>query len=228
MEVKPRIINNQIVFPKTGQSSRIVDEWLNRLLQAVHGSETLQETIQTANAGEHAMDTDLALKIRFATGYAVEPFQYIDILERFGRVSLCSLGGIQADCEQDHTAIEGANDEPIDDHVSDENEVRILQIQTCNPHFHDTGKGEEHKERMYAQGLSTIYHSGMTPQVLKNDIRVYLDKTSSTAVGEGSTPQQVRVYPSLRAIDLEVFRGGIKTQARTFNCSLAGLDGTVV
>lgn len=38
--------------------------------------------ICTGNAGEHAMTMSLALKLRVASGFAVEPFQYLDIFER--------------------------------------------------------------------------------------------------------------------------------------------------
>jgi len=215
---KPKVVDNQIVFPKTGRSSRVVNEWMNRLLGEIDdGSEIGQDIIQTANAGEHAMDVDLALKLRFATGYAVEPFQYIDILESFGRVPLCDAGRIQAD---NHEATEHCS--------SDEPKVRILQIQTCNPHFHDTGKGNEHIERMCAQGLGTIYHSGMTSRMLKDELRVYLGENLPTAVGDDCMPRQLRVYPSMRAIDLDVFRCGMNTQAKTFNCSLQQQDGVVV
>ena len=208
---KPKVVDNAIVFPKTGRSSRVVNEWMNRLLRAIDdGGETGgQDIVQTANAGEHAMDVELALKLRFATGYAVEPFQYIDILESFGRVALDGAA------DKDEAIAQCSSDD--DD---DEAKVRILQIQTCNPHFHDTGKGNGHIERMWAQGLGTIYHSRMTSRMLKDELRRYLDDNLSTAVRDHGMSPQLRVYPSMRAIDLDVFRCGMKGQAKTFNCSL--------
>ncbi|RYO66936.1 hypothetical protein AA0113_g5005 [Alternaria arborescens] len=80
---KPKVKDGQLVFNELGRSSRVVNEWMNRLLKALGGGTTPDTMIGTGNAGEHAMSVDLALKLRFATGYAVEPFQLIDIWERF-------------------------------------------------------------------------------------------------------------------------------------------------
>lgn len=41
------------------------------------------DLICTGNAGEHAMTISLALKLRLASGYAIEPFHFLDIFERF-------------------------------------------------------------------------------------------------------------------------------------------------
>ncbi|KAI0586454.1 mannosyl-3-phosphoglycerate synthase [Pyrenophora tritici-repentis] len=135
---KAKVVDNEITFPETGRSSRVVNKWMNELLQGIHGDGACAEMIQTANAGEHAMDINLALKLRFATGYAVEPFQYIDMLENFGRVSMGDY----------------------EDEASDDSTVRVLQIRTLNPHFHDTGKGSDHIQQMIAQGLDSHHRSG--------------------------------------------------------------------
>ncbi|CAA9963764.1 mannosyl-3-phosphoglycerate synthase [Pyrenophora teres f. maculata] len=213
---KPKVVNNKILFPKTGRSSRVVNEWMNKFLQAIHGREACEEAIQTANAGEHAIDIHLALKLRFATGYAVEPFQYIDILENFGHIPPCGYGRTQGDDGKDNVAKGASEDDAIGECSSDETKVRILQVRTCNPHFHDTGKGEGHIERMITQGLSTIYQSRLAPQTLKDD----LYKITPTVNGYIRIQQDLLVYPSMRKIDLEVFRRKTAPQIKTFNCSL--------
>lgn len=45
-------------------------------------AQILNDLIRTGNAGEHAMTMGLALKLRVASGYAIEPFHYLDIFER--------------------------------------------------------------------------------------------------------------------------------------------------
>ena len=53
---------------------------LNRLLTHFSGFET--EIVKTGNAGEHALTVDLALKLEYAAGYAVETNHFINLLEK--------------------------------------------------------------------------------------------------------------------------------------------------
>jgi mannosyl-3-phosphoglycerate synthase len=76
---KPKVKDGKLVFEESGRSSHVVNEWFNRLLNELDGSRTRENFIKTGNAGEHAMSLDLALQLRFATQYAVEPFQLIDV-----------------------------------------------------------------------------------------------------------------------------------------------------
>lgn len=80
---KPKVHDGKLVFSKEGRSSRVTNKWLNRLL-AEMGDQVKNDIIATGNAGEHAMSMELAVKMRLAGGFAVEPFQYMDLLERFG------------------------------------------------------------------------------------------------------------------------------------------------
>ncbi|CAN8098290.1 unnamed protein product [Discula destructiva] len=91
---KPKVENGKLHFKPSGRSSEIVNRWLNRLLNkmdasivtAIDQAEENQATtdlICTGNAGEHAMTISLALKLRVAAGYAIEPFHFLDIFERF-------------------------------------------------------------------------------------------------------------------------------------------------
>ncbi|KAK1484006.1 mannosyl-3-phosphoglycerate synthase [Colletotrichum cuscutae] len=68
---KPKERNGRLMFDRRGRSSRVVNEWLNNLLQEFSGYGT--DCITTGNAGEHAMTMSLALKLRMASGFAVEP-----------------------------------------------------------------------------------------------------------------------------------------------------------
>ncbi|KAK1827001.1 mannosyl-3-phosphoglycerate synthase [Podospora conica] len=69
-----------------GRSSRIVNEWMNRFVQATGegGGGGEDKMVTTGNAGEHAMTVSLAKKLQFAGGYAIEPFHYVDLFVRHG------------------------------------------------------------------------------------------------------------------------------------------------
>jgi mannosyl-3-phosphoglycerate synthase len=66
---KPKERDGRLMFDRKGRSSRVVNEWLNNLLQQYSGYGT--EIITTGNAGEHAMTLSLGLKIKLASGFAV-------------------------------------------------------------------------------------------------------------------------------------------------------------
>lgn len=106
---KPKVRNGELDFSQSGRSSEIVNRWLNGLLGKMDGVSietrsgagadfgaacaaammgyeaptAADDLICTGNAGEHAMTISLALKLRLASGYAIEPFHFLDIFERF-------------------------------------------------------------------------------------------------------------------------------------------------
>lgn len=99
---KPKVENGQIVFKTSGRSSEVVNRHFNLLLSQLEkrGSctfsgeacervendqgDTESHHICTGNAGEHAMTMSLALKLKLAEGYAIEPFHFLDIFDQFG------------------------------------------------------------------------------------------------------------------------------------------------
>ena len=124
---KPKLRDGRLFFSRRGRSSEITNEWLNRFLAEYSGFGT--EVIATGNAGEHAMTLDLGLKLRLAGGFAVEPYEYLDLFEQFGGVLESTSPEVMA------------------------SSVPVLQIETRNPHFHDN-KGEEHVQGMRMQALN--------------------------------------------------------------------------
>lgn len=91
---KPKVRDGKLEFKQSGRSSEIVNRWLNSLLRQMDGvsmdagdgpieSGKDAGLICTGNAGEHAMTISLALKLRLASGYAIEPFHFLDLWERF-------------------------------------------------------------------------------------------------------------------------------------------------
>lgn len=99
---KPKVDNGKLHFKPSGRSSEIVNRWLNRLLANIDacidtgdaraGQDEVTDLICTGNAGEHAMTISLALKLRVASGYAIEPFHFLDIFERFAGESNSNRG----------------------------------------------------------------------------------------------------------------------------------------
>ena len=174
---KPKVVESSLYFPKWGRSSRESNRFLNKLVSHHTGFET--EVIKTGNAGEHALTVDLAMSIDYATGYAVETFHYVYLLEKYG--------GIVVDEE-----------EPADMRRP----VKISQIESRNPHLHE-GKGDEHVEDMIAASLSTIYHSKLCPDSLREEIEDDLRRRDYLKDGETLPP--MRKYKSLDRMDWRTF-----------------------
>lgn len=95
---KPKVRDGKLEFKRCGRSSEIVNRWLNSLVRSMDGVSIVEVggttidnhkdgdgIICTGNAGEHAMTISLALKLRLASGYAIEPFHFLDIWERFAQ-----------------------------------------------------------------------------------------------------------------------------------------------
>ena len=245
---KPKVKDGKLVFEKSGRCSRVVNEWMNRLLDALVGDITENRLIQTSNAGEHAMSLDLAMDLCFATGYAVEPFQLVNAWEQFGvrnidndqsltttvaqqfytaHTAFCKFGTTEdtgnftQDINKSATSLSAASHHSSVANptrastVQSPHNVRILQIETRNPHFHDVSKGHEHIQRMQVEGLSTIYHSRLVPRKLKDELRGFMKEEFPTAVGIDGEPERPRVYPPMRTLDFGVFRSVVKDKADT-------------
>ncbi|PRY31276.1 mannosyl-3-phosphoglycerate synthase [Pseudosporangium ferrugineum] len=184
---KPKLRDGRLFFSRKGRSSQITNEWLNRFLAEYSGFGT--EVIATGNAGEHAMSLALGLKLRLAGGFAVEPYEYMDMFEQFG--------GILESTDPDVMA----------------GSVPVLQIETRNPHFHDN-KGEEHVQGMRMQALNVVYHSPVTLPSVRQAIVDFM--VSQGALELGQEPPRERVYPPVGSLDLELLYDGLDAEAQTF------------
>ncbi|KAK3301792.1 glycosyltransferase family 55 protein [Chaetomium strumarium] len=227
---KPKMRNGRIELVAEGRCSKVVNPWLNRLLMACGGnsgprgmSDTDKDKgfITTGNAGEHAMTMDLALKLRMAAGYAIEPFHFVDLLERTQTLSVSG----KAAAKQNHTA-KGTADtgssaaasragagiktpKPLD------KPVRVLQVRTLNPHFHRS-TDDDHITSMWAAGLGSIYHGTASYRHIQNSdggpiskLRRELDAFAVERGGydkeTGELPRP-RVYQPLEDMDMAMFR----------------------
>lgn len=184
---KPKLQEGRLFFSRRGRSSQITNEWLNRFLAEYSGFGT--EVIATGNAGEHAMTLDLGLKLRLAGGFAVEPYEYLDLFEQFG-------GVLESTCPDVMTS-----------------SVPVLQIETRNPHFHDN-KGDEHVQSMRMQALNAIYHSPVTLPAVRQAITDFM--ISQGALTIGREPPRERVYPPVGSLDLDLLYDALDAEALSF------------
>jgi mannosyl-3-phosphoglycerate synthase len=140
---KPKISETGLYFSKWGRVSEVTNQHLNSLVSYYTGFET--EVMRTGNSGEHCMSLKLAELLTYSSGYAIEPYEIVNVLEEFG--------GIIPTVNQD------AMDKGIE----------IMQVETRNPHFHED-KGDDHLKEMVIGSLGSIYHSKICPPKVREKI----------------------------------------------------------
>ncbi|MEM4338446.1 MAG: mannosyl-3-phosphoglycerate synthase [Candidatus Nitrosocaldaceae archaeon] len=177
---KPKIVGKSFYFAKWGRISDVTNRYLNEVISYHTGFET--EIIKTANAGEHALSMKLAELLTYSSGYSIEPYEIVNIIEEFG----CILPSKYPDVIQK----EG---------------VEILQIETQNPHIHED-KGNEHLSRMLKESLSCIYFS----KICNKSIRWKIIKELRSA--KAITHDQLSPLPTIKpfnTIDIQKFANRI-------------------
>ncbi|GLY99793.1 mannosyl-3-phosphoglycerate synthase [Actinoplanes sp. NBRC 103695] len=184
---KPKLRDGRLFFSRRGRSSEVTNEWLNRFVAEFSNFGT--EVIATGNAGEHAMSLELGMKLRLAGGFAVEPYEYLDLFEQFGGI------------------LESAHPEVM------ASSVPVLQIETRNPHFHDN-KGEEHVQGMRMQALNVLYHSQITPPSVRQAILEFM--VSQGALEVGQEPPRERSYPPVDTLALDLLYDALDAEAQSF------------
>lgn len=170
---KPKERDGRLMFDRKGRSSKVVNEWLNSLLQQYSGFGT--EIIMTGNAGEHAMSLELGMKLKLASGFAVEPYEYIYLFENLS-------GQLAADTQCPQIS-----------------QIHIHQIETRNPHLHDN-KGETHVQNMRFQALNALYHSRVTPEPIRESLLKLM--VQERILKEGQEPDRERIYPPVESFNL--------------------------
>jgi len=178
---KPKIVDGHMYFARWGRTSRFTNYFLNQLISHYTGFET--DIVGTGNAGEHALTLDLALRLDYGAGYAVEPHHIVSLLERFG----------------------GERESP-DPQVMREG-VEIFQIESRNPHFHKAGE-HGHVQDMTRAALSSIHGSYLCTEDLRRQIEEELVRHTTMEPGDAVKP--VRRYPPLLDVDFDVFRATVE------------------
>jgi mannosyl-3-phosphoglycerate synthase len=165
---KPKISETGLYFSKWGRVSEITNQQLNSLVSYYTGFET--EVMRTGNSGEHCMSLKLAELLTYSSGYAIEPYEIVNVLEEFGGI------------------IPTVNQDAMD------KGVEILQVETRNPHFHED-KGDDHLKEMVVGSLGSIYHSKICPPKIREKI---LEALRSKNMLEESQQQQQELPAPLK------------------------------
>lgn len=184
---KPKVRDSRLFFNRRGRSSEITNDFLNRLLAEYSGFGT--DAVVTGNAGEHALTIELGLRMRMAGGFAVEPFQFVELFEQFG----------------------GVGDSRYPEVMT--NTVDVRQVESRTPHFHDN-KGDEHVAAMRTQALNVIYHSGICPDTLKREIVEFM-RVHGGLDADGLPPQE-RIYPPVGLLALDRLYDGLTSESESF------------
>jgi mannosyl-3-phosphoglycerate synthase len=174
---KPKMSETGLYFSKWGRVSELTNQHLNSLISYYTGFET--EVMRTGNSGEHCMSIKLAELLTFSSGYSIEPYEIVNVLEEFGGI------------------IPTANQDAMD------KGVEVMQVETRNPHFHED-KGDDHLKEMMVVSLGSIYHSKICPPKLREKILESLRGRSMLDEGQPEPPVPVRIEP-FRDIDMPQF-----------------------
>ena len=184
---KPKISEGgELYFPKTGRISEHTNNYLNLLMSYQTGFET--DICKTGNSGEHAMSMKLAELLTYSSGFAIEPYEIMNILEEFG-------GIITKD-------ITDALDKGVE----------IFQIETRNPHFH-AEKGDMHLREMLLCSLSSIYHSKICPKSLKD--KILMELRNNAYLNSNEEPPKMHKIPPFGFIDIHKFEKLLREKSST-------------
>jgi mannosyl-3-phosphoglycerate synthase len=175
---KPKISETGLYFSKWGRVSEITNQHLNSLVSYYTGFET--EVMRTGNSGEHCMSLKLAELLTYSSGYAVETYEIVNMLEEFG--------GIVPTVNQD------AMDKGVE----------IMQVETRNPHFHED-KGDDHLKEMIVGSLGSIYHSKICPPKLREKILEALRSKNMLEDSQQQEPPAPHKIDPFKDVDVRQF-----------------------
>ncbi|MEX1003895.1 MAG: mannosyl-3-phosphoglycerate synthase [Acidimicrobiia bacterium] len=154
---KPKVEEGRLVFNRWGRTTHVTNRFLNLVLSHYNGFGT--EVIRTGNAGEHAMTMELAKRLRFAGGFAVEPYEFVELFEQFGGV--------------------GPSPHP------EVSSVDVFQVETRNPHFHED-KGDAHVSGMRTESIESVMSSPLCPEPVRAEILDFLRTETGSAHPPGT------------------------------------------
>src|ERR671914_384875 len=175
---KPKISETGLYFSKWGRVSEITNQHLNSLVSYYTGFET--EVMRTGNSGEHCMSLKLAELLTYSSGYAIEPYEIVNVLEEFGGI------------------IPTVNQDAMD------KGVEIMQVETRNPHFHED-KGDDHLKEMVVGSLSSIYHSKICPPKVREKILEALRSKNMLEESQQEEPAAPHKIEPFKDIDVRQF-----------------------
>jgi len=183
---KPKVSQAGIYFAKWGRISEFTNKYLNALISHYTGFET--EIIKTGNSGEHAMSMKLAELLTYSSGFSIEPYEMVNIIEEFGGVFPSRYPEI---------IYEG---------------IDVLQIETRNPHFHED-KGEQHLKEMLRDSLLCILSSKLCTPTIKQ--RIVKDLQANGIPTGRKQPQQPNIIQPFKEVNIEEFARIVKERCST-------------
>jgi mannosyl-3-phosphoglycerate synthase len=184
---KPKVSESGLYFSKWGRVSEITNLYLNSLVSYYTGFET--EVMRTGNSGEHCMSIKLAELLTYSSGFSVEPYEIVNILEEFGGIL------------------------PTENQEAMDKGIEVMQVETRNPHFHEE-KGEDHLKEMFNGSLGCIYHSKICPPRLRDKISE--DLSDRQIIQEGGEPDLLKSIGSFKNIDMREFANILHDRAISF------------
>ncbi|MEO9294682.1 MAG: mannosyl-3-phosphoglycerate synthase [Nitrososphaera sp.] len=192
---KPKVRNNSLQFSKWGRVSEITNKNLNALLSSITGFET--EIIKTGNSGEHALSMPLAECLHYSSGYSIEPYEIVDIFEKFGGLVPSKFSNII------------------------EKGVEIFQIETRNPHFHED-KGKHHLNDMLEASLGIIAGSRICPSDLREAVTDQIAQLGDRSAKKIDYRKKYPLIEPINTVPMDEFAKAVREDAQTF-CRHGGL-----
>jgi mannosyl-3-phosphoglycerate synthase len=184
---KPKVSESGLYFSKWGRVSEITNLYLNSLVSYYTGFET--EVMRTGNSGEHCISIKLAELLTYSSGFSVEPYEIVNILEEFGGIL------------------------PTENQDAMDKGIEVMQVETRNPHFHEE-KGEDHLKEMFNGSLGCIYHSKICPPRLRDKISEEL--SDRQIIQERGEPDLLKNIGSFKNIDMREFANILHDRAISF------------
>src|ERR687896_2028281 len=187
---KPKISETGLYFSKWGRVSEITNQHLNSLVSYYTGFET--EVMRTGNSGEHCMSLTLAELLTYSSGFSVEPYEIVNLLEEFGGI------------------VPTENQEAMD------KGIEVMQVETRNPHFHEE-KGDIHLKEMIVGSLGCIYHSKICHPKLRE--KIVEELRGKGLIEENQEPSVLQKINPFKDIDMLQFGKILHNKATSFGHS---------
>ena len=184
---KPKVSESGLYFSKWGRVSEITNQYLNSMVSYYTGFET--EVMRTGNSGEHCISMKLAELLTYSSGFSVEPYEIVNVLEEFGGI------------------IPTENQEAMD------KGIEIMQVETRNPHFHEE-KGDIHLKEMFNGSLGCLYHSKICPPKLRE--KIIEELRGKNVIDEGQIPDLLQKISPFKNIEITQFSKILHNRATSF------------
>jgi mannosyl-3-phosphoglycerate synthase len=124
------------------------------------------------------MSMKLAELLTYSSGFSVEPYEIVNVLEEFGGIL------------------------PTENQEAMDKGIEISQVETRNPHFHEE-KGDDHIKEMFFGSLGCIYHSKICPPRLRE--KIIEELRNRTMLEEGQEIDTLRKISPFNKIDMRQF-----------------------